>query len=115
MNLHDNRNVVRDDRLRKEWATNRHYCYLCGGSRFQAWVQTAHIFGGAMRSDEPCNLLRLCVHCHMRDHDGWGERKLTLAHKLWLKKKYDPEEYDEERLLELSCRVSLPEPEQPKV
>jgi len=33
---------------------------------------------------------------------------------LWLKKKHDPDEYDEQRLLELSCWAELPELEEPK-
>ncbi len=109
--------TIRDPKARKKWASTRTNCYLCGVSWDNTFcgLDTHHIFQGAMRSDEPCNLLRLCAtKCHVRAHFASGEFRLTKGQMLWLKKHHDPDEYDEKRLLALSCRATLPELEEPK-
>ncbi len=115
--LASKRNPIRDPKARKTWASTRTHCYLCGVCWDNTYLglHTHHIFQGAMRSDEPCNLLRLCaIKCHNRAHVATGKLRLTKGQMLWLKRHNDPDEYDEERLLELSRRATLPELEEPK-
>lgn len=82
-------------------------------------LTTHHIIGGrGGRSNEPCNLLRLCSSCHdlaekrsVRGLDGKLLPVLTESNCLWLKKTFNPNEYDPERLQELKgCRLDDPEP-----
>ncbi len=110
------RNIIRDIEPKREWESTREYCYLCGRkwSDLSVILDTAHIYGAASRSNEPCNLLRLSRDCHRRDHEGHGDRKLKKGHLLWLKKKHDPMEYNQKRLLELSCRATLPDLQEPE-
>ena len=86
------------------------YCQVCGIGQFATrWarrtgLQTHHIIKPG-RSDEPCNLLRVCEQCHRIvegervPHDKGGHYpKLTLAHVLHCKREHDPHEYDLDRL-----------------
>jgi hypothetical protein len=67
-------------------------------------LQTHHIIKPG-RSDEPCNLFRVCEQCHriiegerVPDNKGGYFPKLTLAHVLHCKRELDPHEYDPDRL-----------------
>ncbi len=67
-------------------------------------MQTHHIIK-AGRSDEPCNLLRVCERCHriiegesVPDENGGHWPQLALAHVLCCKQEHDPQEYDADRL-----------------
>jgi hypothetical protein len=96
-------------------------CAACGipglnalSDRWPPGLQTHHIIKPG-RSDEPCNLLRLCERCHRLAE---GERvprgralywpTLPLAVCLALKLAADPEEWNPERLAVLAHRT-LPE------
>ena len=72
-----------------------------------AKLENAHIRGGAGRTHDRRNILRLCNGCHRLAH---GERivvfgdplpVLTTANLLWLKAAYDPDCYDWDYLHEL--------------
>jgi len=102
--------AVRDRATLRQWAQRHEYCQVCGigwgGARWAglAGLQTHHIIKPG-RSDEPCNLLRVCGRCHRiiegeRVPDGHGGHwpRLTLAHVLYCKREHDPEEYDPDRL-----------------
>lgn len=90
----------------KEWAQAQTSCHCCG---INAGLTTHHIVKPG-RSDEPCNLLRLCMRCHDlaegRSIRQGGKLlpKLTLAHCLWLKREREPESYDRPRLARLYHR-----------
>ena len=101
---------VRDPEAVRQWAQGHDCCQVCGIDGHKArWVyitglQTHHIIK-AGRSDEPCNLLRVCERCHriiegesVPEEDGGHWPPLTLAHVLYCKREYDPHEYDADRL-----------------
>lgn len=99
---------------REMWSKEQTFCVSCG---FTLDLETHHIVKQG-RSEEPCNWLRLCRVCHQLaenyvvHRDGMRLPNLSLAHCLWLKRKWNPEEYDFDRLQELRGRF-LPEPEEP--
>lgn len=99
-----NANPVRDDGFRREWARNRPYCYFCGTNYH---VETHHILGGFKRSDEACNLVRLCAQCHRRVHNVEAP-KITLADVLEAKARHDPHQVDLRRLRELNGKELPP-------
>ncbi len=101
---------VKDPAAVRQWAERHDCCQVCGIDEPKArWVgitglQTHHIIK-AGRSDEPCNLLRVCERCHriiegesVPDENGGHWPKLTLAHVLGCKREHDPQEYDPDRL-----------------
>ena len=101
---------VKDQELLRQWADCHDCCQVCGIDEHKArWVQitglqTHHIIK-AGRSDEPCNLLRVCERCHrivegesVPDENGGHWPQLTLAHVLHCKQEHDPQEYDPDRL-----------------
>ncbi len=102
---------VRSVPARVEWARDRDVCMVCGlpvrylRRRFPAGLFTHHIVGGACRSDEPCNLLRVCA----QDHDRIHANEVTLANVLWCKQHCDDANYDPDRIMALRGRASLPE------
>lgn len=115
---------VDDPAMYKQWAVDHPYCMACGVSAREApfapncggiGLSTHHIIKPG-RSDEKCNLLRLCK----RDHDlAEGMRirvrgellpVLTIGVCLTLKKVRDPGDWNPERLTEL-FRQTLPEME----
>jgi hypothetical protein len=106
---------IRDVPARLEWARDRDVCMVCGlhvrflRRRFPAGLFTHHICGNACRSDEPCNLLRVCA----RDHDRIHANEVTLGNVLWCKRQYDAENYDAGRIMALRGRASLPDLEPP--
>ena len=121
---------VKDREMLRLWAQRHDYCQVCWiAERDTRWarltgLQTHHIIKPG-RSDEPCNLLRVCGQCHRiiegeRVPDGKGGHwpRLTLAHVLYSKREHDPQEYDPDRLTVLwrhRARVGgfdpLPQPE----
>ena len=122
--------AVRDRAMLRQWTKRHDCCQVCGiGWGDARWaglagLQTHHIIKPG-RSDEPCNLLRVCGRCHRiiegervpDDHGGHWPR-LTLAHVLYSKRERDPQEYDPDRLVLLwrhRARMNgfdpLPEPE----
>ncbi len=97
---------VRDEEARRQWALTHEYCQVCKifwkTAIFEQGfgLEVHHIckFG---RSDEKTNFLRVCRKCHLRCEGLPVEKKLTLAEVLRIKKKYDPTEFNAERLQEL--------------
>ncbi len=101
---------VKDREAVRQWAHGHDCCQVCGIDEYKArWVhvaglQTHHIIK-AGRSDEPCNLLRVCERCHriiegesVPDEQGGHWPRLTLAHVLYCKREHDPRQYDPHRL-----------------
>ncbi len=101
---------VRDPEAVREWSDRHDSCQVCGIDDHTArWaqitgLQTHHIIK-AGRSDEPCNLLRVCERCHriiegesVPDERGGHWPHLTLAHVLYCKQEHDPRQYDPDRL-----------------
>ncbi len=101
---------VKDPGAVRQWADRHDYCQVCGIEEHKArWVyitglQTHHIIK-AGRSDEACNLLRVCERCHriiegesVPDENGGHWPPLTLAHVLHCKQEHDPQQYDPDRL-----------------
>ena len=101
---------VKDREAVRRWAERHDCCQVCGIDEHKArWVgltglQTHHIIK-AGRSDEPCNLLRVCERCHriiegesVPDENGGHWPRLTLAHVLHCKREHDPQEYNPNRL-----------------
>lgn len=85
--------------------------------RFPTHLETHHIVKQG-RSDEPCNLLRVCCQCHRviegeKASDELGPcPPLKLEHVLWCKKQGDPQEYDRKRLAQLK-HMALPSAKKP--
>jgi hypothetical protein len=114
---------IRDEELRAVWSAQHTYCQACGvHARDAPWpgLSTHHIIKPG-RSDEPCNLLRLCA----RDHD-LAELKAvrvkgTLLPKLpWpvccsLKAIREAEASDPVRLATLAKRLEIELPPIPRL
>ena len=107
---HAESHPVKDRETLRLWAQRHDFCQVCWiGQRDTRWarltgLQTHHIIKPG-RSDEPCNLLRVCGQCHRiiegeRVPDGKGGHwpRLALAHVLYSKREHDPQEYDPDRL-----------------
>ncbi len=101
---------VKDPKAVRRWSDQHDFCQVCGIDDHKArWahitgLQTHHIIK-AGRSDEPCNLLRVCERCHriiegesVPDERGGHWPHLTLAHVLYCKQEHDPRQYDPDRL-----------------
>jgi hypothetical protein len=101
---------VKNPEAVRRWAERHDCCQVCGIDDHKArWIQitglqTHHIIK-AGRSDEPCNLLRVCQRCHriiegeaVPYENGGHWPQLTLAHVLGCKLDHDPQEYDPDRL-----------------
>ena len=101
---------LKDPEVLRQWADRHDCCQVCGIDEHKArWLQitglqTHHIIK-AGRSDEPCNLLRVCERCHriiegesVPDEKGGHWPQLTLGHVLHCKREHDPQEYDPDRL-----------------
>jgi hypothetical protein len=70
---------------RDDWGFQHDRCMVCwihardaAKHRFPGGLQTHEIIGGAMRSMEPCNYLRICAACHKHYHDGNPTEGLCL-------------------------------------
>ncbi len=110
--------IVRDAAVRREWAIVHDKCQVCGrneqqikrDSEFPNLLQTHHLIGGAGRSDEPCNFLRLCPRCHEVYHgfrvkrNGTYWPNLTMGMLLTAKREADGDEWDPARLSVLRHR-----------
>jgi len=100
---------VRDTPRRIQWAAEHDACAACWAyiGMFGVLLETHHIVKCG-RSDEPCNLLRLCRRCHklaererIRGDDGKLLPHLTLGVCLTLKRESDIEHWSPARLTEL--------------
>lgn len=126
---------VHDANFYTRWNRRHDFCAACGRSGTYGNLTSHHIVKQG-RSDEACNLLRVCLHpCHdlAEGLDVRGDRKfvwlgeppdmrcemvkgdllpkITLAVALSMKRLADPKEYNAERLQELrGCRLPDPEP-----
>lgn len=112
-------NAVDDEKGYAMWALKHRYCHACGVPFYKAsrerWPGlTTHHMVKCHRSDEPCNLLRLCGYCHPLaenqdiKHRGELLPHIGLAIALTIKKRTDPWSWNPERLEELYHRP-LPE------
>lgn len=116
------RGVIKDEDFYEGWSRLHDYCMACGiGNAKAAFrdggisLSTHHIIKPG-RSDERCNLLRLC----RRDHDlaelltvtvsSVALPTLPIAVCLTIKKLREPHDHDPERLAEL-YGVRLPDPQ----
>lgn len=98
------------------WNKDHTFCMACGipedAARVHRWpgLSTHHIIKRG-RSDEPCNLIRLCQRCHdAAECLGTGKKFpwLTLGIILTIKKMRDPDNWNPERLKELRLK-NLPD------
>lgn len=108
--------IVRKPAAVTAWARDFPYCMACGipayRAEFERWpgLSTHHLVGGAARSDEDCNFLRLCQRCHDLTHgacvrvDGVRLPKLTRGHLLWCKMHCDPVGFNLQRIAALLMR-----------
>lgn len=79
-------------------------CQMCGKPLREIWAgDVHHIIGGAGRSDEPSNLLRLCIGCH---DESWS---VILPAALYAKWQTDRKNLSWVRLAILYGRF-LPQP-----
>lgn len=111
---------VKDKIFYRQWAEEHDHCQACGidaqRAVFERWpgLSTHHIVK-FRRSDERCNLLRLCQRCHDLAEGrqirvgGLLLPHLTLAVCLGLKLCREPQDMSLERLEELYGR-RLPDP-----
>lgn len=114
---YDKAHPVKDVASREAWAAEHEVCACCDWTPWQRKrlsfddckfaLQVHHIIKQG-RSDDECNLLRLCNRCHdlaeymhIRQESGVLFPKLTLGMCLWLKKESDPEHWNPERLEQL--------------
>jgi hypothetical protein len=101
--------IVKDPEFYAEWALSHDHCQACGiparEAAFQRWpgLSTHHMVK-FKRSDEACNLLRLCKRCHdlaegltIRER-GVLYPTLRLPVCLTLKLSREPGDFDAERL-----------------
>lgn len=112
--------VVRDARFYTQWNRLHTYCQCCGVPWRYATLGklTTHHIVKFRRSDEACNLLRLCLQCHdlaeghtiRNPHTREPYPRITLGICLGLKALREPSDFDSERLTVLYGR-RLPDPE----
>lgn len=103
---------VVDSKFRAQWAKAHNCCQVCGGSICSNIdLTTHHIVGGAMRSDEATNFIRAgWSPCHMQMEgirQRCGSKKydpIPLEEQFEIKRKADPEEFDQDRLFQLLGR-----------
>ena len=101
------------------WAAKFPRCWNCGRKNTWPPIAVHHILGAALRSDEPCNWAILCGSCHAAVHgerpvvDGKALEKIGFETILKLKRKFDPGNWNPERLAELRGHA-LPEIEDDK-
>lgn len=116
---------VRDAKFRKAWSESNDRCQVCGKTDEESrrdnggvGLETHHIIR-FKRSDEACNLLRVCSKCHglihdsvFRDSGGREIPHLTLGAIIAIKASHG--EFDLARLQELYGQA-LPEAEIPAI
>ena len=98
------------------------WCWACGRDESQRpdrwfsewWVDRAHIVN-KIRVEHPKAVILLCRMCHERSRmarfpqcEGHDWPKLTLENFLWLKRRFDPENYDRWFLKGFIVGVYLP-------
>lgn len=104
------------DTERDKW---RRLCWAClRGSRPADWhapwfLHRAHIVNKPRLRDWRCVVL-LCPVCHLvqEGEQGYERPKLTRANMIWLKRRWDFENFDPE-ILQACCVGKLPEPSPP--
>lgn len=109
---------VKDRGILEEFAVDQQRCACCwiGVNPFLSRKLEVHHMIKQGRSDERCNLLRLCNECHRLAEfervrvDGKILPTLTLGRCLWLKLESDSEHFNLPRLAELYHK-NLPEVE----
>lgn len=96
--------VIKSVHHRRKWVKLfGGYCFNCGSLDN---LETHHIVKRP-KSDEWCNLARLCLFCHMRAEGSiintLGRRlsPLSLGQVLWLKRRCDMANYNRDRLEQL--------------
>ena len=111
-----NRRGGEHDEFYAVWALQHTFCQACGVSEHQASqlnggvpLSTHHIIGGAGRSHEACNLIRLCLFCHdlaegkrRVDRKGVRREPLDVGEILAIKQAREPQDVDTGRLSELA-------------
>lgn len=96
-------NPVKDPEFRRQWSIEHDHCQVCWVSPRDlpfCWLETHHLARPG-RSDEACNLLRLCKCCHDRRHVVYGEEELTDGVLLEVKRLAEPDDWDPARLAKL--------------
>lgn len=87
---------------RSEWSRQHCYCFVCGFSSCDGYgLETHEIARGYARAKsmtEPSTWLRACnsqtkEDCHRRKLDG-----MSIVKQLALKKRFDPEHYNRQRV-----------------
>jgi hypothetical protein len=118
---------VRDEEFRKAWSAQHPYCQACGLHAREAQVLypqmplSVHHIIKPGRSDEACNLLKLCLRCHDLAELKAVRVKGTLLPKLpWpvccsLKAIREAEAYDPVRLATLAKRLEIELPPIPRL
>lgn len=118
-------NPVRDTDFREEWSSRHWYCQACGvhardAERAGPFGLSCHHIIKPGRSDEACNLLRLCQTCHdlaeLRNvkRNGILLPKLPWPVCLTLKKTREAQEFNLARCLELMRHGPLELPPVPE-
>lgn len=111
--------AVKDAKMYAEWNREHDRCMTCGRDEVEAarecWPGlTTHHIEKFKRSDERCNLIRLCTRCHniAEGHlileQGTRLPPLTMGVILWVKRRLEPADHCPERLTVLRGRP-LPE------
>lgn len=100
-------NPLKDEVAYGTWALQNRFCWACGIPYYKAGqvnrqLSTHHIIKSG-RSDEFCNLMRLCRRCHDsaegQEFPNWTQLELGIA--LSIKKAMDPHAWNPERMAEL--------------
>lgn len=112
---------IKSPELLREFALEHWRCACCwrkSGYTIATRLETHHLVKPG-RSDERCNLLRLCNRCHrlaegerIRGADGELLPTLRLEHCLWLKRESDRRHWRPSRLAVLRRRA-LPQRVEP--
>lgn len=102
-------NIVRCPRTVQSYRFNWLKCQICGLPLTTRHGDVHHIVGGAGRSDEACNLLRLCNSFSGCHDESWS---VMLPQALWAKWRTNRENLDWVRLAVLLGHF-LPEPKPP--
>lgn len=102
--IQERKPIVSDSVFLHQWSRERPTCYFTDSGPFShsPILQTHHIVGGQNRSDEACNLVRVCERCHQRIHRTYGRGEvIPLGLVLSAKLLWDPGEFDVARIEEL--------------
>ena len=94
-------NVVRNPKVVTEWKRHCFCCWICGENNSRLH-EVHHIVGGAHRSDEACNFAFLCRKCHTFVETLEPLSSVRIC--MWLKRIYDPNNYDKTRIEDLFGR-----------